>query len=69
MNTLEQIAIKVNPLDFAITNDFLSSSTDDKRLFLDGLTPGYSTKEISKHTQIQYSRFPSIYPSNNKPYH
>jgi hypothetical protein len=68
MNTLEQIAIKVNPLDFAITNDFLSSLIDDKRLFLVGLTAGYSTKEISRRTQIQYSRFPSIYPSNIKPH-
>jgi hypothetical protein len=45
------LPVKINPLDFTITNDFLSSLTDDERLFLDDLTAGYSMKDISKHTR------------------
>jgi hypothetical protein len=45
------LPMKITPLDYAITNDFLSSLTDDERLLLDGLTAGYSTKETSKHTR------------------
>ena len=45
------LPVKINPLDYAITNDFLSALTDEERLFLDDLTAGYSMKEISKHTR------------------
>jgi hypothetical protein len=46
-----QLPVKITPLDFAITNDFLLALTVDERLFLDDLTAGYSKKEISKHTR------------------
>jgi len=45
------LPVKITPLDFTITNDFLSSLTNDERLFLDNLTAGYSMKDISKHTR------------------
>ena len=45
------LPVKITPLDFTITNDFLSSLTDDERLFLDDLIAGYSMKDISKHTR------------------
>jgi hypothetical protein len=45
------LPVKITPLDFTITNDFLSSLTDDERSFLDDLTAGYSMKDISKHTR------------------
>jgi hypothetical protein len=45
------LPMKITPLDFTITNDFLSSLTNDERLFLDDLTAGYSMKDISKHTR------------------
>jgi len=45
------LPMKITPLDFTITNDFLSSLTDDERSFLDDLTAGYSMKDISKHTR------------------
>ncbi|MGD0037074.1 MAG: hypothetical protein ABSC53_07260 [Bacteroidota bacterium] len=45
------LPVKITPLDFTITNDFLSSLTDDERSFLDNLTAGYSMKDISKHTR------------------
>jgi hypothetical protein len=45
------LPVKITPLDFTITNDFLSSLTDDERLFLDDLSAGYSMKDISKHTR------------------
>ena len=45
------LPVKITPLDFTITNDFLSSLTDDERSFLDDLSAGYSMKEISKHTR------------------
>ena len=44
------LPVKITPLDFTITNDFLSSLTDDERSFLDDLSAGYSMKGISKHT-------------------
>jgi hypothetical protein len=45
------LPVKITPLDFTITNDFLSSLIDDERLFLDDITAGYSMKDISKHTR------------------
>jgi hypothetical protein len=45
------LPVKITPLDFTITNNFLESLTDDERLFLDDLTAGYSMKDISKHTR------------------
>jgi hypothetical protein len=45
------LPVRITPLDFTITNDFLSSLTNDERLFLDDLTAGYSMKDISKHTR------------------
>ena len=45
------LPVKITPLDFTITNDFLSSLTDDERSFLDDLAAGYSMKDISKHTR------------------
>jgi hypothetical protein len=45
------LPVKINPLDFAITNNFLESLTTEERLFLDDITAGYSIKEISKHTR------------------
>jgi len=45
------LPVKITPLDFTITNDFLSSLTDDERLFLDDLSAGYSMKDIAKHTR------------------
>jgi hypothetical protein len=54
------LPVKITPLDFTITNDFLSSLTEEERLFLDGLTARYSKKEISKCNSIDKSRLPSL---------
>ena len=54
------LPVRITPLDFTITNNFLESLTDDERLFLDHLSAGYSKKDISLRTHIQYSRFPSL---------
>ena len=45
------LPVRITPLDFTITNNFLESLTDDERLFLDDLSAGYSMKDISKHTR------------------
>jgi hypothetical protein len=45
------LPMKITPLDYAITNDFLSALTADERSLLDGLTAGYSTKGTSKYTR------------------
>ena len=45
------LPVRITPLDFTITNDFLSSLTNDERSFLDDLSAGYSIKDISKHTR------------------
>ena len=44
------LPVRITPLDFTITNNFLESLTDDERLFLDDLSAGYSMKDIAKHT-------------------
>jgi hypothetical protein len=44
------LPMKIMPLDYAITNNFLESLSDEERLFLDDITAGYSMKEILKHT-------------------
>ncbi len=46
-----QLPVKINPLDYAITNNFLESLTAEERLFLDDITAGYSMKDISRHTR------------------
>jgi hypothetical protein len=45
------LPVKITPLDFTITNNFLESLTVEERSFLDDLTAGYSMKDISKHTR------------------
>jgi hypothetical protein len=45
------LPMKITPLDFTITNNFLESLTAEERSFLDDLTAGYSMKDISKHTR------------------
>jgi hypothetical protein len=55
-----QLPVKINPLDYAITNDFLSSLTDDERSFLDALTAGYNIKEIYQRNSINKSRLSSL---------
>jgi hypothetical protein len=55
-----QLPVKINPLDYAITNDFLSSLTDDERLLLDGLTAGYNIKEIYQRNSIDKSCLSSL---------
>lgn len=43
------LPVKITPLDFTITNNFLESLTVEERSFLDDLIAGYSMKDISKH--------------------
>ena len=45
------LPVRITPLDYTITNNFLESLTDDERLFLDDLSAGYSMKDIAKHTR------------------
>jgi len=54
------LPMKVTPLDYTITNNFLESLTDEERSFLDNLTAGYSPKEISQRDSIPHSRLPYI---------
>ena len=54
------LPMKITPLDFTIANDFMSSLTEEERIFLNDLSAGYSMKEISQRNHIQYSRLPSL---------
>jgi hypothetical protein len=54
------LPMKITPLDFTITNDFLSALTVDEQTFLDDLSAGYNTKEISKRNSIDKSRLPAL---------
>jgi hypothetical protein len=54
------LPMKITPLDFTITNDFLSALTVDEQIFLDDLSAGYNTKEISKRNSIDKSRLPAL---------
>lgn len=54
------LSVKINPLDFTITNNFLKSLTDDEQIFLDELFAGYNTKEISKRNSLDKSRLISL---------
>ena len=40
------LPMRITPLDFAMAEDFMGSLTFEERKFLDGLTAGYSMKEI-----------------------
>ena len=54
------LPMRITPLDYAQTQDFMSSLTDEERTFLDELTAGYSLKEISQRNHIEYSHLPSL---------
>ena len=54
------LPMRITPLDFAMAEDFMDSLTFEERKFLDGLTAGYSMKEISKRTGIDRSCLTSL---------
>jgi spermidine/putrescine-binding protein len=54
------LPVKITPLDFTITNDFFSALTVDEQIFLDDLSAGYNTKEISKRNSIDKSRLTAL---------
>jgi hypothetical protein len=55
-----QLPVKINPLDYAITNDFLNSLSDSEMNILNDLSAGYTMKEISQRNSIDKSRIPSL---------
>ena len=54
------LPMKVTPLDYTITNDFISSLTNAERTFLDDLTAGFKLKEISERNDFDYPRLQSL---------
>jgi hypothetical protein len=54
------LPVKITPLDFTITNDFLGSLSDSEMTVLNDLSAGYNMKEISARTSISQSRIPVI---------
>jgi hypothetical protein len=54
------LPIKITPLDFTITNDFLNSLSDNEMNMLNDLSAGYNMKEISKRNHLQQSLLTSL---------
>ena len=50
---------KTTPLDFTITNEFLSSLSEKESALLDDLAAGYKHHEICKRQHITYLQFQS----------
>ena len=48
------------PIDFAITNDFLNSLSEQEKSILEDLSAGYTAKEIKERNHIDNSRLKSI---------
>ncbi len=48
------------PIDFAITNDFLNSLSDQERTILEDLSAGYTAKEIKERNHINNSCLKSL---------
>jgi hypothetical protein len=55
-----QLPVKINPLDYVITNDFLNSLSDSEMSILNDLSAGYNMKEISQRNSIDKSRLTSL---------
>ncbi len=51
---------KTTPLDYAITNDFLNSLSDQEKTILEDLSAGYTAKEITERNHLNNSRLKSI---------
>jgi hypothetical protein len=54
------LPMKITPLDFTITNDFLSSLSDSEMNILNDLSAGYNLKEISQRNHLQQSHLTSL---------
>ena len=54
------LPVKVTPLDYTITNNFLGSLSDSEITVLNDLSAGYNMKEISARNAITQSRIPVI---------
>ncbi len=48
------------PIDFAITNDFLNSLSDQEKTILEDLSSGYTAKEIKERNHINNTRLKSL---------
>ena len=48
------------PVDFAITNDFLSSLNESEKNILEDLSAGYTAKEIKERNHLDNSRLKSL---------
>jgi len=48
------------PLDFAITNDFINSLTEQEQTILEDLSAGYTAKEIKERNHLNNSRLKSL---------
>jgi hypothetical protein len=54
------LPMKTTPLDFAITNDFLNSLSEQERTILEDLSAGYTAKEIKERNHVTPARLKSI---------
>jgi hypothetical protein len=54
------LPVKITPLDFTITNNFLGSLSENELTVLHDLSAGYNMKEISARNAITQSRIPVI---------
>lgn len=48
------------PIDFAITNDFLSSLSDQEKTILEDLSAGYNANEIKERNHLNNSRLKTL---------
>ena len=48
------------PIDFAITNDFLNSLSEQERTILEDLSAGYTAKEIKERNHLNNSHLKSL---------
>ena len=54
------LPMKTTPLDFAITNDFLSSLSVHERMVLEDLSAGYTEKEIAQRHHVTPARLKTL---------
>ncbi len=54
------LPMKTTPLDYAITNDFLNSLSDQEKTILEDLSSGYTAKEIKERNHINNTRLKSL---------
>ncbi len=50
----------ITPLDYVITNDFLNSLNEEERIILEGLSAGYTAKEIAQCNSLTLTHLKAL---------